>query len=701
MSERSHQSVELRLSPYQNEAITYAIGERLSLLTDTSPSPDPRYAIANHESPCITAIRQACNEVITPGVDNEIVWERTYVKVVQTAIDLLIAYDEEKGRDTDPALTNTLAAAAIHTTIAACSMYVIDRHTGRREASKADPIDALFAVEDMNIDCLVSTALQRIENNGLAVGGVDSVARAADILDGRPAEIEKNTYTHTLWLIHELADSERPDITLQAMNSLVRQFAAIRYAESLGAPEYDALVREIGRSTLLGSHLNAEALSALPVEYLAKLYERNDEVTATLLVILEHCARLWGNAQQKPASALAAAEFFFPGGVRGEIARSHPHMQALVGQLGAGLGSDEALYYTMLPKHTQKLSLAETRGLTADTEAIIARYCDTKFIDKAFARSYSLALLSSLRVRKSDQNTKLYNPDALYHVFTHLSHILATIGEDQFKTIHQRFAIGAIDFYDAENLKVLAGLDANDPQTIRHLQNCDVTLVMFDADGSDNEAIATIVHQLDSQSRHTERLIVPWRQPSDFYRTITLLKKRQVQFCNLVIATHGYPGSLAFNRGEKRFQIISDRSVNTQGLAIEDSQLERIAKEYMCRPKFARQLGTPAIKRIIAAACSSDVPFGNAPSVAESLLHTAGKGAVATIGTQNITTAWGKYIDGKGLFLTGYPLGVPHVDDSGAVAQSNMVQLSHMPEKTSRMPGTIVSRRLINTRVVI
>ncbi|MEO5949267.1 MAG: hypothetical protein ABIP74_02600 [Candidatus Saccharimonas sp.] len=585
-----------------------------------------------------------------------------------------------------------IEAQVEHNISATVAMYAIDLQAGLTNQDLRHPIDALFA-RGSGIPTYIMWGLGRqFADQGLvAIGdGTRMPVNIASVVSDRPKEIEKINY-----------DEFRDDFSSYTSGGrylfeLERAHEELRYAEYISNEQYDALLQQIIDSdgAFDGS---VYALNALPFRYLSALRDSKPELASGLDAHLLHMLDGLEHTGRRFADYCRFINRYYPDGVTAPQIASHPTVQEYVQQFS----SFEQFIVTTLPSEIYKEQSFRAKAAEHNraSRQVILMLAEKLFGNDEFSNTYAERVQSSFEPRKfNDGQQTFYASSMLRASLYRMISLVDDIGPDSFKELDSQFDLGAVDMFTSEDLRIMQGITKKDPAILEELRGKDVSLVAFDPYGSNNEAMTTILAQLDTTTDLTARVLVPWTHPEAIYRSLALLKSREVEFCNLIVAAHGSPGITHFNRGSSAFVLLSKEfpstvdsedyiSRSTTRLHINLSSVSRVVKERMCAPKHAVALGLPNYMRLIFASCHSAQAnsSANMPSIAESALRAASSPQVVTMGTTDISTVSTGHIDGKGLYM---------FDENDPGGRSNMVALELNPEpgwiKTSDESSDII-----------
>ncbi|HRC28172.1 MAG TPA: hypothetical protein PKV96_02175 [Candidatus Saccharimonas sp.] len=671
----------------EDSIVVDAIGNRMQHIHDSDGS------LYDHETHHAThsimySIAEACAQAYQPGDSHEEVWRR--------AQEQCLAQASQQDPDTDTQEQQPL--------ITAFAMYALDRRDGYVLDDSHKAIDE-FIYRHPN---LARKAADKAWAEGLVTYTPDGEPPAQSVenaINTRKRELRTETIAGLFESMDRLAKPEEQEsqwgedrhledwcIRLNSMGGLM---------SDREVTEYIKRITEIPESSPdLGYAFGAITSQQL----LAGVRDTCDKaVWEKFGILLLSCAAQNDiRTQDNSDSVLTALNGYFPGGLTGDEARSHPEIQALA----ESAGSYAELLIRAIPPTNFETSTGnpdQTINYNAAAIGVQHQLCRHLFETPGFATRFSCRMADSLTPRK-------YTPEGIYNAgfagtLRRLVILHEKFGAHALERLHKTIDIGAIDMFTENDVATWLGLLDDDSTVIQRLQASDVSVIPFDSYGSTNEAMAVTLHLLRPTNDTSSRVIVPWTRPSDLYRALILLKKRNVQFCNLVFSLHGNPSRMSAGTGFDGFTIQSTARVSDvywdhrPKLNIDQSQIRRIVSEYMCG---AKHVGGPSAfgkKRIIFASCYSDVSTELTPSVAEATLTESADTNTIVLGTDDITSVhFDPYQDTRGILLFGRRKGDP-LDMEPTTSNVTKLELSGSSGWIKRRPR--VKRTPHDERVAI
>lgn len=691
----------------QFEDLPSGLTQRLALLGDFEQG------TTNERGAAIKAAMQLITETYVyndqGALDAEVVWDETLWHIA-CAADLALTEIDEAYHNAPERVwfkDKLLAESALHATIAACAMYTIDCALKPDEAESCfSSIDILVKGKRAADGYMLSSALGFCRSNNLRVKVNEGRSLAViDQINERRQTIAKNLYDDAFFAIEDIADADTNDEAMERIYSTQEDFNYLRYTQPLPAVQWNRYLQKLADATATGNPTVIEALGAVPAWYMELLTTNDTDTNQTFMTIIDnYTASIEAREIAPSPTFLLAVDSYFPNGIYSDEAKRHPSLAKMSERLPDVLSTYKLILRGMDDDPPQNSRASNNYNVTI--KQIVEHFLHASLDDKEFAASYAQDMNTSITQRKNANKMDTLDPEKITPLLEQFTQLQAKIGAENFQATHDVFNLAAIDHFNPQTLSTLVGIATNDERALRRLRKCDLSLVMFDAFGSDNEAIVSISKQLQSNSRLSEKIMVPWKNKSDFYRTLALLKKRHLKFCNLVFAAHGKPGAVGYGRGRERFYMTSNNQVFTarKPLEVDKSSIQRVVAEYMCRPQHAQHLSTPAIKRIIVAACSSDATNGkDVPSVAESLLTRVDDKKISVIGTANVAYVDDSDVNGRGLRMTGHQRGVHdpvEFDDPDPILPSNVVELRYVRDSAADEEAYTIDRRPIPKRIV-
>ena len=441
----------------------------------------------------------------------------------------------------------------------------------------------------------------------------------------------------------------------------------------------------------------AAVLHSIPESYLSGLYGQDSDAARQFEGIL---ARAIESDYEIEGHTLWKLHKYLPGGLTGEVARHHP----LITQLRAQYRDDVSFLSAALPEMPPLNHPEATELFNQQMREMMTDVCVSLFPDAEFARRYAQDMARSFEPRLWSKKDAIgyaayENSDDYKTMQVIINRLVRTVnkyGPERFMKIADTFDLGAIDVFSPRDIEILDILERGDKDKIEIMQQQDVMLVMFDAYGDHNGAMKNIAEQLNVRDARHERILIPWRHLEDFHETLAMLRRYGIKPSTIVIANHGDPGVMSFNKGAESFQIVSDMSVARTELGVHHpydmsySQMATIARHFMSLPRHGRSQRTPR-KRFVLASCASDsAPENGATSIAEKGVRLVNQSDVSVIATEDYTTISGGE-NARGLHMLGNRAG----QTSKRPRSSNMVELSIDPTAS----WTTITRRPIEERI--
>lgn len=639
-----HPPIKEHLDKIGNVAITDALGGAMERFADNNGEHYSHETYVGskymHEiAECYASVYRSFED--DDDVDPNDVWQSTRVMLatrVQSRHDeleehLAINPNTEKHHGLVEKSLREDVRVALRTSIL---MYAFDRHDGRTSGREGDIIDKLLDSHDLLIRDEVELARREFTETGLVVLSPDRTKEMpiADIISNRPKERENYSFDQ---ILQQLKDPNRRNLH----ESIGRVLQTIRYAEYITTEQYDELLGcSLDTAVRDGEPLTG-LLGMFPAVYLRSLYDRSDTLGSKLRETLTD-PHIGLNK-----SDLRALHHYFPDGITGNTAKTHPK----IGPIVAEVQDDIMLLSKTLPRESdltvmRRCSPAEAAGYNQEVRGVIHDACIVALGDED-GPSFAEDLLRSIEPRKYSEGTRTFNRDDVTRSIMRLRSVVNKFGAEAVLRIHKKFDMAAYDLLSFKDIGTLIGLVDDDPAVTEKLRQTDNSLLLLDAYGSDSDVFLGAQQALTTDSKDTSRIVMPWKSAGDFYRMLALLKERGIKFDTLVIGAHGGPGKFRVNKGEDLFvfdtQPLPDgvehreRKVQQADLYhLSQTALRRVARDYMELPKRIN-IKRGLMKRIVLIMCSSDVQSNHMPSIAEGVMSSAQDPDLETIASENVT----------------------------------------------------------------
>lgn len=652
-----HPPIKMAFDKIGQVALTDTLGAAMERFQDTSGK---MYDHSTHMgTEYMHEIAIACFAAHRPGMSNTELWQEAK-RVIASDVSYLSESVEEHARlnprtKADYAQTEKRRKSELRKLIrTTLLMYAIERQDNMVDKFDDDDVDQILMSSSWPIADELELTRREFDQSGLVVYDPSGTIATpvSEFITNRPKELEERQYR----LVYNHIKHGDP---LSAAFDVDGTKQTLRYAEHLSNDQYDTLLEktldciESAENSILPLRM---ILDQLPAPYLRTLYDRTDPLASRLR-----------EALLKPGEPFAVQNLrglhhYFPGGITGEVARAHP-------TLGYGLNDSMQILCKALPstsnaEMSQRCTPNEIAGYNQEVRGVIRDAC-VSLLGQEHGELFARDTIRSIEPRKYMEGTQLFDQQAITRHLMRLKTIVGKLGVDATIELHEKFDLASCDVMSHGDIATLKGLVDNDPSVIDKLRKQDVTLIAFDAYGSENEVFRDAQQALITGSKDRTRIVLPWRDPSDLYRLLALLKSRGVKFDTLAIGAHGVPGGFVVNKEEDMLYVAStplpeganytDRSVDqAQKAHLSQTALRRIAKEYMELPKHLDAKRGDK-KRLILISCSSDVGIGDAiPSTAQSMLETAQDPDLVVLGVENVTMVpSSKFKTQQGLELVG------------------------------------------------
>ncbi len=161
--------------------------------------------------------------------------------------------------------------------------------------------------------------------------------------------------------------------------------------------------------------------------------------------------------------------------------------------------------------------------------------------------------------RTSDSKTGQVDSDALRIMLTKVGNKSRWHAEGWTSYLREHAGIINFDYYSSEQLELTAAALGGHPDTIRHLQAGDTTVVFTDAQGDYNGALSTVGENYATHGNRT--LVFEINEPGDLQKYMLKLVDLGIKPSTIVLAAHGLPGSLNFGRDGSKFAFVNRASL--------------------------------------------------------------------------------------------------------------------------------------------
>lgn len=212
------------------------------------------------------------------------------------------------------------------------------------------------------------------------------------------------------------------------------------------------------------------------------------------------------------------------------------------------------------------------------------------------------------------------NPVALRDMLNKTGQAVLALGVEGVAKLREQCGIVNLDNYAVQQLKRMLLVADGDPETIKHLQEGDTTVIFADALGDHNGSDKRLATDFESESGRT--LLFETNQASDYYRHMIFLKQRGIQPSTAVIATHGSAGKMVQGEGRDAFALTnmdveavkamneSNRLLGSplRGASIVDAEgIQRLVTDFMQDSKgIDDDAASVGRRKIILLSCSQD-----------------------------------------------------------------------------------------------
>ncbi|HKR81919.1 MAG TPA: hypothetical protein VJR27_02875 [Candidatus Saccharimonadales bacterium] len=183
--------------------------------------------------------------------------------------------------------------------------------------------------------------------------------------------------------------------------------------------------------------------------------------------------------------------------------------------------------------------------------------------------------------RTSYLETGLANENALYTALEDVTYQTARIPLQDLERLHDSAGLVNLDYYQSDQLELMADLVYMDEETIAYLQAGDVTAVFTDAFGDYNGAFKNNHEKYATESGRT--LFFEVTRPRGLYAAMIFLKNAGVKPSTLVVAGHGAAGEIYFGKGKDEFSLAAgiDGPAHQFALTLSKALPRLVSDEFM------------------------------------------------------------------------------------------------------------------------
>lgn len=701
--------VHQHLDTIEDQIVVDAIATKMGKYHDEK-GPAYSHETGRSDHHAMRCIAEACASVYEEGMDHERVWQTAQEQCTDAAIGLGWSYMREIKEQGDG--SEATRKEILLNVSAALYMFALDYQMGVApsvaEADEFTTVDALFDTDLPSIvrDTIASEIRYMREHGIVADDGDHTAIAVADVISQRPREIRYEAWRSNMEKAFDGMPEEQDQYAKYQDRGVIN--LTQRALEALAYEHDSDVFRGPCEQTLEfvatyygdNTDMAAAVLHSIPDAYVAGLYGQETEAAQIFENILQ---RATDSDYDMEGHTLWKLHQYLPGGLTGDAAKQHP----VIEKLRAQYRDDSSFLAAALPEMPGLRYPDATPAFNQHMREMMTDICTSLFPDPNFARQYAQDMARSFEPRlfAKDETTgyaAYENSDeqkTMQVIINRLTRIVKAYGAERFMELTHTFDLGAIDVFSPKDIEILDILERGDPSEIAMLRQQDTTLIMFDAYGDHNGAMRIIADQLNIRDTHHERMLVAWRHLPDFHETLAMLRRYGVKPSTIVIANHGDPGIMSFNKGAESFQIVSDMSVARPELGVHHpydmsySQMATVARHFMSEPRYPRYTTGKhgQRKRIVLASCASDSgPNEITPSVAEMGVRIINQADVSVIATEDYATVF----DGetsRGLYMRGNRTD----EDYTNPRRSNMVELSIDPTSA----WIDIERREVESRI--
>jgi hypothetical protein len=182
--------------------------------------------------------------------------------------------------------------------------------------------------------------------------------------------------------------------------------------------------------------------------------------------------------------------------------------------------------------------------------------------------------------RTTDSETGLVDKDTLADTLQRITWSTDKLDKSDIEELRKNAGIVNLDYFEPQQLELMTNLLSMDEQTIKHLQEGDVTVVFTDASGDYNGAFSTNAETFATPSGRT--LFFEIHGPRDLYKYMNFLHSAGIKPSTLVLGAHGADGKIKFNEGDAAFAFSAGIDGGEQSYATTLSKaLPRLISEFM------------------------------------------------------------------------------------------------------------------------
>lgn len=184
--------------------------------------------------------------------------------------------------------------------------------------------------------------------------------------------------------------------------------------------------------------------------------------------------------------------------------------------------------------------------------------------------------------------------DKLRHMLLEVAQKTNQLGLTTVKELNEKAGIVNLDYFSVDQLQLTKDALDGDPNTVKHLQEQDVIVVMATVRGDYNGALRGTAENYTTKDKRT--LAFEIGQPSDFYRHLIRLEKLGIKPSTLVAGAHGAVGFMNFGINENGFALGKDY--------FDSSAPAKIVERFMQDARGINEQESKGIRRIILDACN-------------------------------------------------------------------------------------------------
>ena len=637
-------------------------------------------------SPIYDVIAKRCANVYSATMTPEEVWKAAEINARSGILALAEGLNEY---EEDSFTYKSILEDARELMKARLVMYALDCPPDSTEPIGGYPINDLLDASATNagrIRQIYTDAVNDLRDKGVVVMNDNKPRTVDSLLDEYKGDLAVKSYQDILYYLEALDSVEdSSDRSFGIINRTKQSRANLREWAGWMPDNYGSLntiVAVVAQKVDEGHFDAIDVLDSLPYDYISQLntIDPTPAKNAFESIIANYAAT--GKGGIKPLGLL---HDYYQGGFSGQAASQSPDFAKIVHRFG----SVDRVIIEALP-----IKQPNTERQISDhnhrTRRVIGDYAKALLGESDMTEQYVTDTLAAIEPRAFKDNGAY---KAEYHVRPHvlgkLEYAVEKYGADTVLELHKDFGLDALDCLRIQDIDVMAGLHAKDPELIKQLQAADVTLMLYDYDGTYNGIAEANISQLSDKFEDLRQIALPVRRPSDIDRHVQWLDSLGIECCTVVIAAHGNESLIGFGRGSNSFELrgmnnkqepYMSAKYDNEGrmvdppakydddgrmIALPENEeyyydddnytlkntydigpiMRRLARA-MVKPKHTATTGAPNRKRIILSTCHGRDSNGTQKSIAETAALKTRSEGVQIVAGDDVTTVGTGHGDG-------------------------------------------------------